>query len=408
MNDVHPSRFLIWLAGAAAVTTAAWPVAGVLTRPSPPGFLLDARWLPAVAAVYVLALIAIRVRRPATAGSRATTTGILVGFTAAAALLLGLGGLEAFPGRHLILHALLVVSGLLVWDLVLRRWPAREPDPRDDAATGGLLDVDQALYGRTGSLRLFSLLRYRELVRNLVAKDLKLKYRGSTLGFLWSMLNPLITIAVYSFAFTYILQVRIPNFGLFLLLGIVPWTFFASSLVMSTGAIVDNAGLMKNALFPRAVLPVSIVLFNLAQYLLTMSVLVPVMFLFFGVRPTWVMLQFPLVLGLQVVFTLGMSFFVATATAFFHDIRHLVEVGLGVLFWLTPIVYDIRIMPDRVQELVGLGPMASFIVAYQRMLYAREAPPLEVYGVALAYAAAALALGYVFFVSAERHFLEQT
>ena len=111
-----------------------------------------------------------------------------------------------------------------------------------------------------------SLYSYRELLKNLVLKDLKLKYRGSVFGFLWSLANPLLMIVVYTVAFTYILRVRSEGFVFYLMLGLLSWTFFASSAAMSTGAIVDNAGLLKSVLFPRAILPIATVLFNLAQY----------------------------------------------------------------------------------------------------------------------------------------------
>ena len=174
-----------------------------------------------------------------------------------------------------------------------------------------------------------SLYRYRELLRNLVFKDLKLKYRGSVFGFVWSLANPLLMIVVYAIAFTFILQVRSAGFVFYLMLGQLSWTFFSSSAMMSTGAVIDNAGLLKSVRFPRAILPIATVLFNLAQYLLTVSVFLPVMMLWYSVPLSAPMLVFPVFLALQVLFTIGIALLLATGTAFFRDMRHLLEVALA-------------------------------------------------------------------------------
>ena len=120
-------------------------------------------------------------------------------------------------------------------------------------------------------------------VEALVLKDLKLKYRGSVFGFLWSLANPLLMIVVYTVAFTFILGIRNERFVFYLMLGQLSWTFFASSAMMSTGSIVDNGGLLESVLFPRAILPIATVLFNFAQYVLTMSVFLPVMLAWYRV-----------------------------------------------------------------------------------------------------------------------------
>ena len=120
-----------------------------------------------------------------------------------------------------------------------------------------------------------SLLLYRELIRNLVVKDLKIKYRDSTIGFLWSLANPLLLIIVYTFVFNHILKGGIPNFTYFLLIGILPWNFFAQSVMMSTGSILENGGLIRKVAMPMEVFPVATVLFNLAQFALALVVFVP-------------------------------------------------------------------------------------------------------------------------------------
>jgi lipopolysaccharide transport system permease protein len=251
-----------------------------------------------------------------------------------------------------------------------------------------------------------ALVRYRHLLRNLVLKDLKLKYRGSVFGFLWSLLNPLVMIVVYTVAFTYILQIRAEGFVFYLMLGILPWTFFAGSLSASTGAIADNGGLVKSVFFPRAILPAAGVLFNLAQFLLTLVVFLPVMLVYYRVVPAAPMLLFPLFLALQAIFIIGLALLLATATAFFRDVKHLVEVALAVLFWTTPIVYELGQIPDRLRGLILLSPMSPYVHAYHEIFFYRQWPDTATWLLTAGYAAGALALGLWLTVRHEERFAE--
>ena len=163
--------------------------------------------------------------------------------------------------------------------------------------------------------------------------------------------------------------------------------------MMSTGSIVDNGGLLRTVLFPRAILPIATVLFNFAQYLLTIAVFLPVMLAWYRIPLVEPMILFPVVLVLQVVFTIGIALILATATAFFRDVRHLVEVALAVLFWTTPIVYELDRVPERLRLLILLSPMSPFVVAYQKLFFFREWPEPTVWLVAATYAVGAFVVG---------------
>ena len=251
------------------------------------------------------------------------------------------------------------------------------------------------------------LIRYRELLKNLVLKDLKLKYRGSVLGFLWSLVNPLLMIGVYAVAFTYILRTSVEGFVFFLLLGILPWSFFVSSANMSTGAIIDSGSLMRSVRFPPAILPIATVLFNLAQYLLTIVVFLPLMLLVYRVPPSGPMLLYPVFLGLQVMFTVGIALLLAAGTAFFRDVRHLLEIALSILFWLTPIVYPLTQVSAGLRGIILLTPLSPFIVAYQQIFYYRQWPDAEVWLLATVYAFGALWAGVRVFLAVEDRLSEQ-
>src|SRR5688572_16471723 len=253
--------------------------------------------------------------------------------------------------------------------------------------------VDRAATPSSISSTIRALAGYRHLLRNLVVKDLKLKYRGSVFGFVWSLANPLIMIAVYTFAFTYILHLRTPAFVFYLMLGVLPWTFFATAIAMATGAIVDNGGLVRSVWFPRAILPIATVLFNFAQYALTAVVFFPAMMAIYGVAPAAPMLAFPVLLVLQTLMTIGLALLIAVGTAYFRDVRHFVDVGLAILFWATPIVYETRELSPGLQRALLLTPLSPYITAYHDVFYYRRWPDGEVWAVAIVYAAAALLAG---------------
>jgi lipopolysaccharide transport system permease protein len=273
------------------------------------------------------------------------------------------------------------------------------------AEPGDLVDrtVDQTTVAET----VWAVFTFRELLKNLVLKDLKLKYRGSVLGFLWSLINPVAMILVYTLAFKVVMKGTQPNFLLFLLVGLLAWTFFASSLTMATGSIIDAGSLMKGVRFPRAILPLSTVFFNLAQYFLTVVVLVPILHVAYQIPPSAPMLLFPVVLALQVAFIAGLALMVAAATAFFRDVKHLLDIGLSMLFWTTPIVYPMSDVPERLRALFALSPMSPFVMLYRSVLYDGTWPELSVWVIAATYAVTSGALGLAAFLAVEDRLSEQ-
>ena len=266
--------------------------------------------------------------------------------------------------------------------------------------------VDRLTERATLGGTLASLTTYRELIKNLVFRDLKLKYRGSMLGFLWSLVNPLVMVGVYAFAFTHILNTKVEAFVFFLLLGLLAWNFFANSASMSTGAIVDGGSLIKSVVFPRAIMPIATVLFNLAQYLLTLLVFLPLMLLVYRVPASGPMLLFPVFLALQVIFTLGVALMLSAGTAFFRDIRHFLEIALAILFWMTPIVYPLAQINGKLRFVILLCPLSPFIVSYQEIFYYHRWPEPTLWIVGIVYAFGTFAAGARIFLSVEHRLAE--
>jgi lipopolysaccharide transport system permease protein len=325
-----------------------------------------------------------------------------IAFGLAAAVLSIAGRFEGVSRLTFPAAALLTTLGAAGWRSVVRIRELMRP-----AATRTAQEFDDlAEPDRSIGLNLIKLWAYRELVRNLVLKDLKLKYRGSALGFVWSLVNPLVMLAVYSLAFTYIMGFRRQDFVYFLLIGMLPWNFFATTANMSTGTIADVGGLLRSVRFPRTVLPVATVTFNLAQYLLTFTVLLPIMLLVFGIAPTGSMLAFPAVLVLLVLFTTGVAFILAASAAFFRDVKHLVEIGLGALFWLTPILYDLPGVPERLRLPILLMPVSPFVTLMHDIFYHRVWPDASMWAAATAWSAAAFIGGVSLFLSYEDRFAE--
>ena len=223
--------------------------------------------------------------------------------------------------------------------------------------------------------KLREIYKFKNLVYNLVARDLKVKYKGSILGFFWSLLNPLIMLIVYTVAFKYIIKIRVKDFPIFFLCAFLPWSFLSLSLSMAVSSIKDNANLVKKVYFPREILPLSIVLSNLVQFLLTFIILIPALFVF-KVKLGLPLLLLPLIIIFQLAFTLGLAYILAALNVFFSDVKHLLEIFLQIWFWLTPIIYPTSFVPQRFQSLYRLNPAVLLVESYRNSLLYDKWTPL--------------------------------
>jgi lipopolysaccharide transport system permease protein len=259
-----------------------------------------------------------------------------------------------------------------------------------------------------GELR--GLLEYRELVRNLVVRDLKIKYKGSVLGFLWSLINTLIMLMVYWFVFTVVFHVDMENFPVYFILGYLPWNFFVISLMTACGSIVDNAGLIKKVYFPRLIIPLAIVLSSFVQFLLTFVVLLPALW-YFDIRPTYSLIALPGVMILHILFTSGFCFLVSTIYVYFRDTKHFLEILVTIWFWATPIVYPISKVtdsnaPQALKNLLLYNPMTQFINAYRDVLFDPSFPSLRRWLALSAVTLVTLVIGFYVFHRQQPKFAE--
>lgn len=216
---------------------------------------------------------------------------------------------------------------------------------------------------------------FKYLIYNLVVRDLKVKYKGSSLGFLWSLFNPLLMLAMYTVAFQYILKVQTPNFPIFLFSAFLPWNFLNSSLQMGVVSITENSNLVKKVYFPREVLPFSIILVNLFHFFLTFLVLIPAL-LFFHVKIGFPFLFLVVIIFFQSLFVLGLTLAVSAYNVYYKDVKHFMEVLLQLWFWATPIIWSIDRIPEKYRTLIYLNPLTSFIKAYRDTILYNRFPSL--------------------------------
>lgn len=211
-----------------------------------------------------------------------------------------------------------------------------------------------------------------ELLRNLIRKDLKVKYKGSTLGFAWSLANPLLLLVVYTFVFQIVLKSGVPRFGVYLMSGLLVWNAFSSSVSMACVSVVGNANLVKKVRFPLAVLPLSAVGFAAVHFVLQLLVLfVVILALGYGLIGPQLLLLLPAGL-VAIVFTVALSMFLAAVNVRYRDAQHLLEVALLAWFWLNPMVYQFGLIREQLGEWTWvylLNPMAVVVATFQRAIY---------------------------------------
>ncbi|MCB2188655.1 MAG: ABC transporter permease [Deltaproteobacteria bacterium] len=210
--------------------------------------------------------------------------------------------------------------------------------------------------------------RHRALVGALTSRDLKARYRGSVLGFLWTFLNPLLLLLVYSLVFSVYFRVQMENYAVFMFTGLLPWVFFSQALNEATGAITDAGSLVTKVMFPMQVLVSVRVWTNFINFLLSLPILA-LFYLGFGKPVTWTALALPLVALVQLWFTYSLSLLLATACVFMRDTRHILNNVLTLWFFVTPILYPPAQVPAAFQPLVKLNPAALLAMAYHDALF---------------------------------------
>ncbi len=255
---------------------------------------------------------------------------------------------------------------------------------------------------------------YRELIYNLVLRDLKVRYKNSVLGVVWSWLNPLLMMLVFTFIFR---RPDMRDFHIYVLSGLLPWNFFSGAVMGGIPSIVGNGHLIKKVYFPREVLPISLVLSNLVNFLIGMPVLF-LLALISGVRLNAYVLLLPVPILIQTLFAIGLVLFLSTLEVFYRDTHMLMDVGMLAWFFITPIFYQVEQQLPETMALLGqtlyprrllfwINPMASIINTYQDLIYNGELTVLSFLARTAVTAVLVLVFGYWFFLRFRGRFGEE-
>lgn len=248
---------------------------------------------------------------------------------------------------------------------------------------------------------------YRQMIFSLVRKDLRGRYKGSVLGFLWTFINPLLQLAVYTIVFSYILPTAIDKYYLYLFVGLIPWIFFSSSINGGSSSIVAQKDLIKKIYFPRQVIPISYVTSCFVNMLLSFIVIfIVVLISGVGFNPL-ALLCLPLIMLVEYILALGMAMLSSAITVYFRDLEHILGILTMAWMYMTPIMYDKSIVPKQLVPIFNLNPMTHVIECYRAVLYDKNIPDLETLLSSLALGIFFLVLGFLVFQKLQKHFAEE-
>ncbi|KON28663.1 ABC transporter [miscellaneous Crenarchaeota group archaeon SMTZ-80] len=214
-----------------------------------------------------------------------------------------------------------------------------------------------------------------DLLRELVFRDMKLKYKDSVLGMAWSFINPLLYVFIFYVIFQLVLSFDISHYPVFVLIGILTYNWFQLSLIQASGVIKDSRELIRHPGFPVAILPMTSVVSNLINYLIAVPIIV-VIVLISGIRLMPSIAFLPVLMGIQFFFILGLAYLVAVVNVFFRDTQHILTVLLWLYFFLTPIFYDLSLVPKQYKFLYLLSPLAHLVDAYRAVFIKGILPDL--------------------------------
>lgn len=248
--------------------------------------------------------------------------------------------------------------------------------------------------------------QYRELLKTNIKKEIRGKYKHSFLGVLWSFLNPLLQLAVYALIFPLILRNTQEHYVIFLCVALIPWNFFTTIVNQSTGTVINNADIVKKVYFPREILPISVVTSQLVNFLIS-TIIILVFVLCSGMGFSWYLLMYPVILLIQYIFSVGVAFIVSSATVFLRDLEHLINIGLMMLFYASPIAYSADVIPENYKFVITINPMAHILIAYRDIFYYQRMPDLQTLGILGLISLLVFVIGYAIFNRLQKNFAEE-
>lgn len=259
-----------------------------------------------------------------------------------------------------------------------------------------------------GMLLMFcNIYRYREMLINMVRRELRGKYKGSILGFLWTFINPLLQLVVYTIVFSNIMRMGVSNYEIFLFVALIPWMFFSTSVLSGAGSIIYNQSLVTKIYFPREILPLSVVTSNFIN-MIYCSVIVLAVVLFYHMNlnlEVWFML--PVIAFIEYILVIGIVLIVSALTVYFRDLEHIL--GIIIMAWqfLTPVMYPESFVPSQYQVILYLNPMTPIIISFRDVLYYGKMPVVENLVYAFLWSLIIFICGFLLFGKLQKDFAEE-
>ena len=250
------------------------------------------------------------------------------------------------------------------------------------------------------------LYNYREFLKTSIKKEFRGKYKKSFLGVLWSFLNPLFQLIIYSLVFPYIMGNTIENYVVYLIIGLMPWTFFNNTIIQSAACVVTNSGIIKKVYFPREILPISITTSNLVNFIIT-EIIVFAALLISGIGIGKTVIMLPVIILMQYILQLGFAFIFSAITVYVRDVEYIINIFMMLMFYLCPILYEAKMLPNNLLEILKLNPMFHIINVYRQILYEKQMPNfmsvLQIFLLCLF----VLFIGFKIFKKLEKRFAEE-
>ncbi|MBL7069187.1 MAG: ABC transporter permease [Candidatus Omnitrophica bacterium] len=240
----------------------------------------------------------------------------------------------------------------------------------------------------------------------MARSQIRAKYAGSRLGIWWAVIIPLILAACINLIFTAVFGIKVPNYTIFVLAGIIPWLFFANALTEITNSFITNTSVLRQGIFPREIVPISLGISNLLNFLIGFAIILPI-FIIVDLRVAGLLLFLLIVIALQFIFMLGLGLFLSCANVFLRDIAHFLSIGLMIWFWITPVFYSLEMLSFPYRWICLLNPMTYYITCYREILFGAQMPSLVNMGIAFLISITSFAIGYIYFIKKEPSLLKR-
>ena len=247
---------------------------------------------------------------------------------------------------------------------------------------------------------------FRYMLNTLVKQDINGRYKGSFLGFLWTLLNPLLMLLVYSIVFQYVFKTGIKNYPIYLFICLMPWNSFSNAIFTGTTCVSSNASILKKVYFPREVLPLYIVISNTIQYFFSFAIIL-IALLVSGVGLSWYVLLVPVIVLVQAIFSLGIILFLSSVNVYVRDVQYMMNPIMMIWMYACPILYNLDMVPQKYLALYRLNPMVPIMEAYQKLLYSKTMFDVSAIFHVFLISIIVLVIGYLVFNKLQKRFVEE-